>query len=511
MHANIKTISFKGIDVIDIDVQVQILQGMPSFIIVGLADKSVAESKERIRAALASIKISLPSNRIIVNLSPADQLKEGSHYDLPIILALLAAMEIIAIEEISNCIAIGELSLNGNILKVCGVLPAAIYANANNVQLICPYDSVQEALWAGGVVIPARHLLEIINHFKGSPIAIPTKDCQISHQNFSCFSEIKGQKLAKRAIEIACAGGHNIVMIGQPGVGKSMLASRMQGILPNLSTQESLEVTMIHSIAGILPQNGLVTKRPYRNPHHSLSMPALIGGGNKAKPGEISLAHRGILFLDELPEFNRLALEALRQPLENGTINIARANHHIEYPAKIQLVAAMNPCKCGYLGNEKKQCLTAPKCAKEYMCKISGPILDRIDMFIEVPEVKIQDLSTNKEEIETSKIILARVEKAREIQKLRYMKMRKVEMETINNANLILENVLLNSDVSGGVLECFLTQVARASMYNAVDKMSLSARGYYKILKTARTIADMEMSENIENHHVCEALMYRNF
>lgn len=499
MHASIKTVSFVGISAIEIDVQIQIINGLPAFTIVGLPDKAVAESRERIRACLFSMGISLPPKRITVNLAPADVQKEGSHYDLPIALALLTAMEIITQEDISNVIAVGELSLTGYIAKIPGVLPAAIFAKSKNKILICPEDCAQEAVWAGeDSILAPKTLLSLLNHFKGEQI-LPRISRE--HTDFSrdtenihgCFSDIKGQIVAKRAMEIASSGGHNVLMLGPPGVGKSLLASRVPSILPQFTSEEALEVTMIHSLAGQMTDTGLITQRPYRSPHHSASLVAIVGGGTHAKPGEISLAHRGVLFLDELPEFSRAALESLRQPLETGNITIARANNHVTYPARIQLIAAMNPCRCGYLGVEGKECSVAPKCGKDYLRKISGPLLDRIDIFIDVPDVKIEDFKQSKDSIEPSSTIRKRVIEAREIQSHRYKDM---PFKT-------------NAEVDGHEIENYLTEEAKQLLYKCIDKAKISARGYYRVVKLSRTLADMGKSDSITKDHIAESLSYR--
>ncbi|MDR2645686.1 MAG: YifB family Mg chelatase-like AAA ATPase [Holosporaceae bacterium] len=498
MHASVKTVSFVGISPIEIEVQIQLLNGLPAFTIVGLPDKTVAESRERIRACLFSMGISLPTKRITVNLAPADVQKEGSHYDLPIALALLAAMDVISQEDIANILAIGELSLNGAVAKVPGILPAAICAKSQGRIFICPEECAQEAVWAGEYALLApKSLLALVNHFRGEQIlpkiTIQYSERNVTATNFGCFSDIKGQIMAKRAVEIAAAGAHNILMLGPPGVGKSLLASRIPSILPPISSEEALEITMIHSLAGQMTAAGLITERPYRAPHHSASLVALVGGGSSAKPGEISLAHRGILFLDELPEFSRQALESLRQPLETGQITIARASNHVTYPARIQFIAAMNPCRCGYLGTSGKECNLAPRCGKDYLRKISGPLLDRIDIFMDVPDIKISDFVQSKDEIEKSSTIKNRVVKAREIQLLRYRG----------------SSIKTNAEANGHELEHYLTDAAKEILYKCIDKSKISARGYYRIVKLARTLADMENTDSIEDIHISEALSYR--
>lgn len=497
MQASIKTVAFVGISAIEIDVQIQIINGLPAFTIVGLPDKAVAESRERIRASLFSMGISLPSKRITVNLAPADVQKEGSHYDLPIAPALLVSMEILSQEDINNVIALGEMSLSGDIARVPGVLPAAIYAKSRGKTLICPEECAQEAVWTGGEAILApKTLLSLVNHFKGLQI-LPKIELKtqglLAQTSRGCFSDIKGQLVAKRAMEVAASGGHNVLMLGSPGVGKSLLASRVPTILPPFTPDEALEVTMIHSLAGIIGESGMVTERPYRSPHHSASLVALVGGGVYAKPGEISLAHRGVLFLDELPEFSRAALESLRQPLEMGTISIARANKHITYPARIQLIAAMNPCRCGYLGVEGRECTLAPKCGKDYLRKISGPLLDRIDIFIDVPDVKLEDFVQSKEDIETSETIKKRVVEAREIQLYRYKD----------------RSEKTNAEIDGHELEQYLTDAAKQLLYKCIDRAKISARGYYRVIKLSRTLADMGKSDSINEDHIAESLSYR--
>ena len=498
MHASVKTVSFLGISTIEIDVQLQMLNGLPSFTIVGLPDKTVAESRERIRACLFSMGISLPAKRITVNLAPADVQKEGSHYDLPIALALLVAMDIVPHEEVANSIAIGELSLDGAIAKVLGVLPAAIFAKSCGKTLICPKSCAQEAAWAGdNVILAPGNLLELINHFNGTQllpkVSVKNNEYTVHPAKYGCLSDIKGQIVAKRALEVAAAGSHNMLMLGPPGVGKSFLASRIPSILPPITPEEALEVTMIHSLAGQVNEVGLVIDRPYRAPHHSASLPALVGGGASAKPGEISLAHRGVLFLDELPEFSRATLEALRQPLETGDITISRANSHVTYPARIQLIAAMNPCRCGYLGNVQKECSRAPRCGEEYLRKISGPLLDRIDIFIDVPDVKVSDFSHSKDEIEPSSKVRERVIQARDMQAERYKD----------------KKFSTNAEADGHELERYLTNEAKEILYKCVDKAKISARGYYRIVKLARTLSDLEGNDSIDKNHVSEALSYR--
>ncbi len=499
MISRINTIAFNGLEVLNVDLQVQISSGLPAFTIVGLPDKAVAESKERVRAALNSLGLSLPAKRITVNLAPADLLKEGSHFDLPVALGILTNMGVIPMEETDKYIVLGELGLDGSIISVNGVLPVAIKANEQNKGLICPEKQGSEAVWAGlKDVIAANNLLQLINHFKGSQI-IPQPEAKRAEEKLLelDLKDVKGQESAKKALEVAAAGAHNMLMIGPPGSGKSMLAQRLISILPPLSPKEALETSMIHSIAGELKDGKISFQRPYRDPHHSASTPALVGGGRKATPGEISLAHNGVLFLDELPEFNKSTLEALRQPLENGCVSISRVNAHTIYPAKFQLIAAMNPCRCGHFGNPELECSRAPLCAEEYQNKISGPLLDRIDITIEVPAVSPWDLA-NVKETESSKEILQRVLQARKIQENRFKKLNYPQLKT-------------NSELKGELLEevCILENDAKQLLISFAEKNHLSARAYHRTLRLARTIADLQNCENILKLHIAEALSYR--
>ncbi len=503
MVSRVNTVAFEGTNVLDIDVQVQMSSGLPKFSLVGLPDKAVAESRERVRAALFALGLSLPSKHIAVNLAPADVLKEGSHFDLPIALGLLAAMGVLPPEEISAYTALGELALDGALSPVAGVLPAAVNASAAGRGLICPVKNGGEAVWAGGLdVLAAPSLLALINHFKGTQVlGRPEAQMQADEGSYADLRDIKGQEMAKRALEVAAAGGHNLLMIGPPGAGKSMLAARLPGILPPLSPDEALEVSMIHSLAGLLDDGKLLRRRPFRDPHHSASLPSLIGGGMRAKPGEISLAHNGVLFLDELPEFQRSTLEALRQPLETGRAVVARANHHVTYPARVQLVAAMNPCRCGHLDDPARACGRAPKCALDYQARISGPLFDRIDCHIDVPAVSAADLSLPPP-AEDSAAVAARVMKAREIQSARYKK--------ISNDNGAAA-LRCNAEVDGELLEKIAgpDQAGRALLTQAAEQMKLSARGYHRVLKMARTLADLEGQEGVTKMHIAEALSYR--
>lgn len=448
MVAHIHTVAFQGIDVLDIDVQVQLSAGMPAFTIVGLPDKAVGESKERVRAALNAMGLALPPKRITINLAPADVQKEGSHYDLPIALGLLVAQGVLPAEEVQNYVVLGELGLDGSIAAVAGVLPAAIQANACDKGLICPQACGGEATWAseGLEVLAPANLLQLVNHFKGSQV-LTRPSPSVAKETIAQLDliDIKGQETAKRALEITAAGGHNLLMMGPPGAGKSMLAARLPGILPPLTAAEALEVSMVHSVAGQLTDGKLIKHRPFRDPHHSASLVSLIGGGHRAKPGEVSLAHNGVLFLDELPEFNRATLEALRQPLETERAVVARANAHVTYPANIQLVAAMNPCRCGHLDDADLACSRAPKCAVDYQAKISGPLFDRIDLTISVQAVSAEDLALPPA-TENSAVVAKRVAAARQLQQSRYQK--------FSNDNL---KIRTNSQADGKVLEAVAT------------------------------------------------------
>jgi len=491
------SVTFSGIDVIKVRIEVQITKGLPSFSIVGLGDKAIAESRERVRSALHAIGLSLPANHITVNLAPADVVKEGTHYDLPIAVALIGAMGVLEPESFQNYILMGELGLDGSIRPVSGILPASVAATQYDMGFVCPSSQGSEALWSGNdTIVAPEKLLDLINHFKGNQILpMPTEvKPEMTTVSLLNMRDIKGQESAKRALEIAAVGGHNMIMVGPPGSGKSMLASRLPSILPPLRTEEILEISKIHSVAGMLKDGQLVTQRPFRAPHYNASTPAMVGGGLKAKPGEISLAHRGVLFLDELPEFSRQTLEALRQPLETGEVSVARANSHITYPARFQLVAAMNPCRCGYLGVAGQECSRAPKCAEEYQAKISGPLLDRIDIQVEVPLIspwKLGQIGPS----EDSETVLKRVLQARAFQNDRFQ-------------NLPIHT---NSEADGVILEqvANLSPEAREVLIKAADLLHLSGRGFHRMIRVARTIADMEASEQILSHHMDEALSYR--
>ena len=462
----------------------------------------MSEAKERVRAALIASGLALPARRITINLAPADLPKEGSHYDLPIALGLMAAIGAIPHDALAGFTVLGELGLDGGIAPVAGVLPAAIAANAQGHGLICPAPCGAEAAWASPEIeiIAARSLIQLANHFKGTQVLTrPQPKIRELAELPLNLADIKGQESAKRALEVAAAGGHNLLMIGPPGAGKSMLAARLPSILPPLTPAELLEVSMIAFVAGEIEGGALTNRRPFRSPHHSASMPALVGGGLRAKPGEISLAHNGVLFLDEMPEFAGQALDSLRQPLETGEVAISRANHRITYPARFMLIAAMNPCRCGRAsdpGFAYKRGANV-RCAAEYQARVSGPLLDRIDLHIEVPAVTAADLILPPP-AEGSREIAARVARARDIQTERY-------------ASLGLPGVRTNAQANGPVLE----QVARADgtglslLKDAADAMQLSARGYHRVLRVARTLADLDGAEKVARVHLAEALSYR--
>jgi magnesium chelatase family protein len=495
--AHVYTVAFQGIEAREVDVQVHIGEGSGGiFNIVGLGDKAVAESKERVRAALSAIGLALPYSRLTVNLAPADLPKEGSHYDLPIALGLLAAMGVLPASEIANYVALGELSLDAQITTVAGVLPAALAASEQQRGLICPAACGPEAAWAGGIeIIAAPSIIALVNHMKGVQVLNPPV-AKLADDTVHApdLRDVKGQETAKRALEIVAAGGHNLLMIGPPGAGKSMLAQRLPGLLPPLDAREALELSMVQSLAGELPGGAISRRRPFRNPHHSASMAALTGGGLRVKPGEVSLAHLGVLFLDELPEFQRAVLDSLRQPIESGEAVVARANAHVRFPARFQLVAAMNPCRCGYLSDPAQACGRAPKCAVDYQSKISGPLFDRIDVHVEVGGVSAADLSLPPP-AEGSAEVARRVARARDIQRTRFDGKR----------------IRTNAEAEGELLDQVAAPDAAGArlLTEAADAMRLTARGYHRVLRVARTIADLAGAERVGRPHIAEALSYR--
>lgn len=500
MVARITTVAFSGIEALPVDVQVMIANGKMGMSIVGLADKAVAESRERVQAALHACGLSMPVKRITVNLAPADLPKEGSHYDLPIAVGLMVAMGLLPTEVEQEYVVLGELALDGSIAPVSGVLPAAMTAVASGKGLICPEKCGPEAAWAGSdiKILAPSSLLALVNHFKGSQfLSSPQPRQYIIQDNLPDLADIKGQSAAKRALEVAAAGRHNLLFVGPPGAGKSMLAERLPSILPPLDARELLDVSLIASIAGETTNGSVSIHRPFRAPHHSASMAAMVGGGIKAHPGEVSLAHNGVLFLDEFPEFSPQVLDSLRQPLESGECVVARANRHVSYPARIQLVAAMNPCRCGMAGEPGHVCAKGPKCQLDYQARISGPLLDRIDLRIDVPALSALDL-IKPAEAEPSRVVAERVRQARDIQSKRYTELGMPQIRTNGDcpANLI-EKVAVLDDAATTLLQIIS------------EKMRLSARAYHRVLKVARTIADLDGAPQLTKHHLAEAISYR--
>lgn len=491
INSRIRSFAFSGIEARPVWVEVQISSGLPAFLIVGLPDKAVGEARERVRASFTSIGLALPAKRIVVNLVPADIPKEGSHFDLPIALALLSAMEVIPFEDVTRFAALGELSLDGSLNPVAGVLSASIEAASMELGLVCPASQAQEALCGGDIaVLASPDLLSLINHFNGlqvlTPPVLAVKQLGLE-ETVPDLADIKGMETGRRALEIAAAGGHSLLLSGPPGAGKSMLAARLPGLLPDLTPQESLEVSRIYSAAGLLKDGRPLRRPPYRDPHHSASQPALIGGGARARPGEISLADHGVLFLDELPEFSRAALEALRQPLETGRVSIARAAAHVTYPARFQLIAAMNPCRCGYLGDAERECRKAPRCGEDYVARLSGPLLDRIDLHVAMQPFTPLDYMTQQAG-ERSATVAARVNMARELQYAR--------QSGRKNANAVLEALCLSTS-------------AQAMAQKISARFRFSARGYTRLLRVARTIADLAGEKEIQPAHVAEAATFR--
>ena len=500
MAARVVTLAFQGVEAQRVDVEVQFSGGQVAFIVVGLGDKAVGESRERVRAAFSGLGLQLPSKRIIVNLAPADLPKEGSHYDLPIALAVMAAMGIIPPDRLTEWAAMGELSLDGRIVQVAGALPASVAAGALGLGLICPEACGAEAAWAGDTqILAAPSLISLVNHFRGTQMLGPPRPGVIlDGERVPDLKDVKGQENAKRALEIAAAGGHNLAFTGPPGSGKSMMAARLPGLLPPLSPAELLETSMIHSVAGLIAKGELTRARPFRTPHHSATMAALTGGGVRVKPGEVSLAHNGVLFLDELPEFSAQALDSLRQPLETGEVVVARANAHVRYPARFQLVAAQNPCKCGHGGPGRGACGRAPRCQTDYQMKVSGPFLDRIDLQIDVPPVSAADLALPPP-AEGSAEAAARVAGARDLA---------AERATASGHE---HAAPVNARAEGEWLETIaeLDPQAKALLAKAAEANSLTARGWTRTLRLARTIADLDGGGAIRRVHVAEALIYR--
>ncbi|MBY6121651.1 YifB family Mg chelatase-like AAA ATPase [Mameliella alba] len=497
MVARAHTVAFEGVNARPVEVQCAVTPGLPAFSIVGLPDKAVSEARDRVRTALSALAIALPSKKITVNLAPADLPKVGSHFDLPIALGLLAALDILPRDAVAQTVALGELSLDGDLLPVVGALPAAMAAAEEDRILLCPRTSGAEAAWVDAcTVISAGNLLEIVRHFSGDNVLEPSRPGEVTMDPTARdLRDVKGQERAKRALEIAAAGRHHLMMIGPPGAGKSMLAARMPGILPPLTPIEALETSMIHSIAGLLTDGGISRTRPFCEPHHTASMAALIGGGRTAQPGQASLAHNGVLFMDEFPEFPRNVLETLRQPIETGEVVVARANAHIRYPARFLLVAAANPCKCGHLTDPAQACSRAPNCGEDYLGRISGPLMDRFDLRLEVPPVSFTDLDLPATG-DSSETVAARVAAARAVQANRF-----ADHDALRT----------NADAEGQRLEEIATpdDEGRELLTRAADRFGLTARGYHRVLRVARTIADLDESATVRRPHVAEALSYR--
>jgi magnesium chelatase family protein len=487
--ARTTTFAFLGVEALPVEVQVQLAPGLPAFALVGLPNKAVAESRERVRGALATLGVMLPPKRVLVNLAPADLAKEGAHFDLPIALALLAAMEVLPREEVAQCAALGELALDARLMPVPGILPAALAAADRDLALVCPAAQGPEAAWAGATqVLAPDDLGALIAHMQGrSLLAPPRPPATRAEAARACLSELRGQESAKRAIEIAAAGAHSVLLIGPPGAGKSMLAARLPSLLPDLTPREALDVSIVHSVAGLLREGRIASRPPFRDPHHSASEAALIGGGPRLKPGEVSLAHRGVLFLDELPEFARPALEALRQPLESGEVVVSRAAGSARFPARVQFVAAMNPCPCGHLGAPSRECGRAPGCAADYRGRVSGPLLDREDMVVEMAPIPARELARAPAG-ESSASVAARVAAARAISAARGGTNAEASLEALKHA---------------------VDSEALSLAEQAAERLGLSNRGFARLLRVARSVADLAGAARIGRAHLAEALAFR--